>query len=208
MDIVTWAIQSMKDFIAGGGLIGIFFLMTLESMLLPVPSEVVLTFGGWLAFEGRLDLVGVILAGTFGCLAGSLIAYYIGDLGGRALVHRYGRALHVNQKTIDGTEAWFHKHGDLTVFGSRLLPVVRTFISLPAGLAKMNVPRFSVLTFVGSLIWCSILAYAGFLLGTNWQAVEQVSLPITIVVVVGTVAVLLWYFLVVRKKKARQQAKV
>ncbi|MDD1771105.1 MAG: DedA family protein, partial [Methanomassiliicoccales archaeon] len=146
MDIISWAIQVLKDFIAAGGLAGIFFLMTLESMCLPVPSEIVLTFGGWLAFDGRLDFLGVVLAGTFGCLAGSLIAYYVGYKGGRALVHRYGHALHVSEDSIHGAEEWFLKHGDLAIFGSRLLPVVRTFISLPAGLAKMNVTRFSILT--------------------------------------------------------------
>lgn len=193
----------MKDFIAAGGLAGIFFLMTLESMCLPVPSEIVMTFGGWLAFDGRLDFLGVILTGTLGCLAGSLIAYYIGDKGGRALVHRYGRALHVNEESIHGAEGWFSKHGDLAVFGSRLLPVVRTFISLPAGLAKMNVTRFSILTFVGSLIWCIVLTCAGFVLGTHWESIREFTVPLTIIVVVVTVVVLVWYFKFRQKKNAK-----
>ncbi len=208
MDIITWAIVIIKDLIAAGGLAGIFFLMTLESMLLPVPSEIVMTFGGWLAYDGRLGLIGIILAGTFGCLAGSLIAYYIGYYGGRGLVHRYGRTLHVDEKTIDGAESWFKKHGDLAIFGSRLLPVVRTFISLPAGLAKMNLTRFCIETFVGSLIWCAILGYAGYLLGANWEAIDKLMGPITIIVVIVTVAVLVWYFMFYKKSKARSETKV
>ncbi len=205
MDVISWAIQVLKDFIAAGGLAGIFFLMTLESMCLPVPSEIVMTFGGWLVFDGRLDFVGVILAGTFGCLAGSLIAYWIGDKGGRALVHRYGKALHVSEKSIQGAEDWFHKHGDLAVFGSRLLPVVRTFISLPAGLAKMNLRRFVVLTFIGSLIWCIVLTYAGFLLGANWESIRELTGPLTVIVVAVTAALLIWYFCFYKKKKAKAQ---
>ena len=205
MDIISWAIEVMKDFIAAGGLAGIFFLMTLESMCLPVPSEIVMTFGGWLAFDGRLDFWGVVLAGTLGCLAGSLIAYYIGDKGGRALVHRYHRALHVSEDSIRGAEEWFLKHGDLAVFGSRLLPVVRTFISLPAGLAKMNVKRFTILTFVGSLIWCIVLTYVGFVLGANWESIREFTLPLTIIVVAVTVAVLIWYFKFYKKRKTKVQ---
>ncbi|HVO78148.1 MAG TPA: DedA family protein [Methanomassiliicoccales archaeon] len=208
MDIISWAIGVVKDFIAAGGLLGIFLLMTLESMCLPVPSEIVLTFGGWLAFDGVLDFWGVALAGTAGCLFGSLIAYWIGDRGGRALVHRYGKALHLNEDSMESAEKWFNKHGDLAVFGSRLLPVIRTFISLPAGYGKMNLTRFTVLTLVGSFIWCVVLTYAGFILGANWESISQFTAPITIVVVLVTVAVLVWYFMFYKKRKAKAQAKV
>jgi membrane protein DedA with SNARE-associated domain len=204
MDVISWAIQVSKDLIASGGLVGIFFLMSLESMCLPVPSEIVMTFGGWLVFDGRLDFLGVMLAGTIGCVAGSLIAYYIGEKGGRGLVHRYGRALHLNESSIQGAEGWFKKHGDLAVFGSRLLPVVRTFISLPAGLAKMNLTRFTVLTLVGSLIWCLALTYAGFLLGASWESIREITVPLTIVVLVVTAVVLIWYFFI-RKKKEKPE---
>lgn len=204
MDIITWAITIMMDFIAAVGYLGIFLLMTLESMCLPVPSEVVMPFGGWLAFDGRLNAFGVVMAGTLGCTAGSVIAYYIGFYGGRPLVKRFGRYVLLREVHLDAAERWFNKYGDLAVFGSRLLPVIRTFISLPAGIAKMNFPRFVVFSFVGSLIWCFLLTYIGYYLGANWQTIEQYYLPIAILVLVSFSILVVWYFAFRKRKRNRK----
>lgn len=151
MDLISMAVQYIKDFIDAIGYLGIFFLMTLESMALPVPSEVILTFGGWLAYSGDLDVFWVSMAGTLGCVAGSIIAYKAGEYGGRAFIKKYGKYILLKESSVNEAEAWFKKYGQWAVFGSRLLPVVRTFISIPAGIAKMKFPSFVVLTFLGFL---------------------------------------------------------
>jgi membrane protein DedA with SNARE-associated domain len=205
MDIIAWAITTFEDIIAAIGYPGVIILMTLESMALPIPSEVVMTFAGALAFQGRLDLFAVTLAGTLGCTIGSILAYAIGLYGGRAFVCRYGRYVMLKPGHIDSAERWFWKYGNLAIFGSRLLPVVRTFISLPAGMAKMDFPRFVVLSTVGSLPWCLVLAYLGYYLGGNWQAVNSYFNLFTLIVVLVVAALLIWYFLL-RKRPARTQS--
>ncbi|HUL38837.1 MAG TPA: DedA family protein [Methanomassiliicoccales archaeon] len=202
MDLISWGIQTLKDFIATVGYPGIFLLMTLESMAIPIPSEVVMTFGGWLAYDGVLSLFWVGMAGTLGCVAGSAIAYWIGEYGGRPFIKRYGRYLLLSEESIDSAETWFKKYGAIAVFGSRLLPVVRTFISIPAGIAKMNFWSFIVLTFLGSLPWCYALAYAGYLLGANYESIQGNFTLLTILVVVA-VAALLVYFIYIRRRRSK-----
>lgn len=202
MDLISWGIQVVYDFIEAVGYAGIFLLMTLESMAIPVPSEIVMTFGGWLAYDGKLDLFWVGMAGTLGCVAGSAIAYWIGDYGGRPFIKRYGKYLLLNESSIDAAEVWFKKYGALVVFGSRLLPVVRTFISIPAGFAKMNFWVFLVLTFLGSLPWCYALAYAGYYLGANYESIQASFNLLTIIVVVAAAALLL-YYLYFRKRRTK-----
>jgi LPXTG-motif cell wall-anchored protein len=201
MDIISWGIQFVKDFIGGIGIIGIFLLMTLESMCLPIPSEIVLPFGGWLASEGKLDVFMVGLAGSLGCLAGSMIAYAIGFYGGRPFIVRYGRYVFLKERTIESVECWFKKYGTVAIFGSRLLPVVRTFISLPAGVAKMDFPRFVFLSFIGSVPWCFAFAYAGYYLGQNWESLSE-AYNLAIIIVIAAVLILsLWFFYFRRRKK-------
>jgi len=206
MDLISWAIQSIKDFIEAIGYVGIFFLMTLESMALPVPSEIVMTFGGWLAYDGKLDIFWVGLAGTMGCVAGSMIAYKIGEYGGRPFIKKYGKYLLLKETTVDDAERWFKKHGNWAVFGSRLLPVVRTFISIPAGIAKTNFPTFILLTFLGSLPWCYALAYAGYYLGASYESLTPYYNLFTILVVILAV-IGLFYYLYHRKKHHKKKAK-
>jgi membrane protein DedA with SNARE-associated domain len=199
--IIAWVVQVIMDLILFLGIPGIVGLMALESMCLPVPSEVVLPFAGALVAMGKLvifnnpiiDTFIVALAGTLGCTIGSVIAYYIGLKGGRPLVLRYGKYILLNEKHLDTTEKWFNKYGDWAIFGSRLLPVVRTFISLPAGMAKMNFKRFVVLTTVGSFPWCLALAYIGLELGQNWAAIESLYRPLEIAVVIGVAALAVYY---------------
>jgi len=201
MDIISLGIQYVKDFIGGIGVIGIFLLMTLESMCLPVPSEIVLPFGGWLASEGKFDVFMVGLAGSLGCLAGSVIAYTIGFYGGRPFIVRYGKYVFLKERHIESAECWFKKYGNIAIFGSRLLPVVRTFISLPAGVAKMDFTRFAVLSFIGSVPWCFAFAYAGYYMGQNWESLGQLYDLFTIIVIAAILVLSLWFFYFRRRKK-------
>ena len=167
---------------------GVFVGMTLESTGLPIPSEVIMPFAGYVVWKGGLTLIGITLAGTLGCLAGSLIAYGIGLWGGRPLLERYGKYVLIRKSELDRADEWFEKYGDSAVFISRLLPVVRTFISFPAGIVHMDVTKFSLYTVLGSLPWCFALAYIGVLLGPHWQDIEGLFRYLDIAVVVGIIA--------------------
>jgi membrane protein DedA with SNARE-associated domain len=181
------------------GYVGMAAGMTLESTGPPVPSEVIMPFAGYVASTGKLTLVGVTIAGAAGCLTGSLIAYGIGSYGGRPLLERYGRCLLIRKDGIDRAQEWFERHGELAVFISRLLPIVRTYISFPAGIVKMDVTKFSVYTFCGSLVWCFALAYVGFTLGRKWSAVEGMLGYLTVAVAIGILLAFV-YVLYHRKK--------
>ena len=184
-------IGTLSDFIiaviAQLGYTGVFAGMTLESVGLPIPSEVIMPFGGYVAWEGGLTLIGVALAGTFGCLVGSLIAYYIGLWGGRPLLDRYGKYVLIRKKELDRAHEWFEKYGDRAVFVSRLLPVVRTFISYPAGIVRMDVKKFSLYTVLGSFPWCLGLSYIGFLLGPHWEDIEGLFIYLDVLVIAGII---------------------
>ncbi len=158
--------------IASLGYGGVLLMMGLESACIPLPSEVILPFAGYLASTGRFQLVWLAIVGALGCNLGSMVAYAAGYYGGRPLALRYGRWFLLAPGDLDRAEAWFRHRGDITVLVSRMLPVVRTYIALPAGVARMPLLRFHVYTFVGSLPWCWLLAYLGYRLGKNW---EQVS---------------------------------
>jgi membrane protein DedA with SNARE-associated domain len=154
---------------------GVFVGMTLESTGLPLPSEIIMAFAGYVVWEGQLTLLGITLAGTLGCLTGSLIAYGIGAYGGRPLLERYGKYVLIRKNELDRGEQWFAKHGESAVFISRLLPVVRTYISFPAGIVRMDLRKFSVYTFLGSLPFCFAFAYAGVALGPHWHSITRLS---------------------------------
>lgn len=165
--------DALKDLITSSvgdwGYPAIFALMLLESACIPIPSEVTMPVGGFLAAAGKLDLWAVGVVGAIANLVGSWIAYAVGVTGGRAFVLRYGRYVRLRPHDLDRAEAWFERYGDRTVFWSRLLPVVRTFISLPAGMARMPLLRFSIYTFIGCLPWSIGLAWGGYVLGENWD---------------------------------------
>ncbi len=147
---------------------GIVLLMAIESACIPLPSEVIIPFSGYLVSRGVFSLWGVALAGAVGCVLGSVVAYYVGAWGGRRLVERYGRYLLISHHDLDMADRWFARHGDITILVGRLLPVVRTFIAFPAGVARMAMGKFLVYTFIGSLIWCWGLAWIGERLGEHW----------------------------------------
>ncbi len=155
--------------ISSSGYLGIVLLMAIESACIPLPSEIIMPFSGYLVFRGDFGLFWVSLAGGFGCVVGSVPAYYLGLYGGRPLVERYGKYVLISHRDLDLADRWFNRYGDWAIFFSRLLPVVRTFISFPAGVARMNFPRFVAYTFLGSFPWCLGLAYIGMKLGQNWD---------------------------------------
>ena len=148
---------------------GIVMLMGIESCCVPLPSEVIMPYAGYLCTLGRFDLWLASLAGAVGCVAGSIPAYYLGMYGGRPLILKYGKYLLMSHHDLDLADRWFERRGDITVFVARLLPVVRTFIAFPAGVNRMNMTKFIVYTFAGSFPWCLGLAYAGLKLGENWD---------------------------------------
>lgn len=203
-DLVTGTI---RDY----GYVAIFVLMVLESACIPIPSEVTMLFGGALANAAfyqalestaqPLNFVLVGLVGTVANLVGSWIAYGVGWYGGRPLIDRWGRYILLRQHDVDRAHAWFVDHGEAAVFFSRLLPVVRTFISLPAGVARMPFWRFTVYTFLGCLPWTFALAGAGYALGQNWDLVERYLRPVSIAVAVLVVAVVVWWL--VRRARHR-----
>jgi membrane protein DedA with SNARE-associated domain len=172
---------------------GAAFLMALESMIAPVPSELVMPFVGFLAAEGKFSIPMAIIFTSIGSLVGSLISYYVGLLGGRPLVLRAGRYLFLNHEHLEWTERWFAKNGSWTIFVSRFIPVVRHLISIPAGLGRMNFLRFSIFTIVGATIWNTFLLYCGYKLRQNWTLVQQYSHELDIVVgLLGVAALGIW----------------
>lgn len=175
------------------GYLGIVVLMGIESACIPLPSEIIMPFSGYLVFTGRFDLMWVAVAGAIGCNAGSLVAYYMGSWGGRRLVEKYGRYVLITRHDLDMADRFFARYGDWAVFIARLLPVVRTFIALPAGIARMNVLRFHIFTFLGSLPWCWALAYAGFKLGENWPSLRDYFHKFDYLIGIGIVAGAVWF---------------
>jgi membrane protein DedA with SNARE-associated domain len=155
--------------ISTSGYWGVLLLMGIESACIPLPSEVIMPFAGYLVHMGRLSLLGVATAGALGCNLGSVLAYWIGAYGGRPMVEKFGRYVLLNEHDLDRVTHYFERFGGITVFLGRLLPVVRTFIALPAGIAKMPQLRFHMYTFLGSWPWCYALAYAGMRLGDHWE---------------------------------------
>ena len=148
---------------------GIVLLMAIESACIPLPSEIIMPFSGYLVFRGELTLWLVAVAGAVGCVLGSLLAYWAGARGGRPLVERYGRYILVSHHDLELADRWFGRHGDIIILIGRLLPVVRTFIAFPAGVARMRLGKFVLYTFLGSFIWCWALAWIGLRLGEHWD---------------------------------------
>ncbi len=177
--------------------LGVFLLMTLESMLLPIPSEVTMPFGGFLAQQGHVIFWLIVLAGAVGNLVGSLVAYAVGYFLEESVIvsfiKKYGKFILLSEHDYQRAMQWFQKYGAGVTFFSRLLPVVRTFISLPAGLAEMNIWKFSLYTFVGSFLWSAVLAWVGFSLGKNWESIHPLFQKFQLGILVALVLAVLWY---------------
>jgi len=181
------------------GYIGVFFLMVLESALIPIPSEVIMPFSGFLVATGEFNIFYALIAGTLGNLVGSVIAYYIGSYVGRGLVLRYGKYMLLDEDHLDLSDRWFKKFGDKIIFVSRNLPAVRTYISLPAGISKMNVFKFSIYTLIGSIPWNFALLFAGILMGQNWDIILKYTAILDVIVVIVGLTFVVWFL----KKRIR-----
>jgi membrane protein DedA with SNARE-associated domain len=167
--ILTFLVLFVTHVIDIGGYAGIVALMGIESACIPLPSEIIMPFAGFVVFQGHMNLFWAATAGAVGCNLGSLVAYWIGAKGGRPLVERYGKWVLMSRHDLDRMTEFFNRHGSITVLLGRLLPVVRTFIAFPAGIARMPQLRFHIYTFVGSWPWCFALAYVGMKLGEKWH---------------------------------------
>jgi len=178
------------------GYFGVFALMAIESACIPLPSEVIMPFAGYLAFKGEFSLVGAATAGAVGCNFGSTIAYIVAAKGGRRAVERWGRYMLVRPDELAQAERFFARYGSITVFVGRLLPVVRTFIAFPAGLARMPMAKFQVFTFLGSWPWCFVLAYVGSVLGDRWESdptLRDILHRFDVVIVLAILAAVGWF---------------
>lgn len=195
--IIQTLTNFITSFISQTGYWGIFFLMTAESALIPIPSEVTMTFSGFLASTGQFNLFLVIIIGAVANLVGSLLAYWLGfwaeDHIIRGWIRKFGKYLLITEHEYDRSEKWFRKYGENIVFFSRILPIIRTFISLPAGLAEMNIWKFSIYTLIGSLIWSAALTYIGYYLGSNWSSLEIYYRKFEYVIIALGVALFAFY---------------
>ena len=193
--IVEFATSVVADL----GLPGVFVLMALESACIPIPSEATMLFAGFNVSEGEYSLIAVTLVGSFANLVGSWIAYAVGYYGRVDILEKHGKKLHIKPSHLHAADRWFEKHGDATVFFTRMLPIIRTFISLPAGVARMPFWRFTVLTFLGCLPWVFALTYIGQQVGENWEqwkdSLHYVDYAVAVLIVLGIA------YLIVRRRR-------
>lgn len=183
MGITQWIADNAVIFIGATSYPGIFLLMVLESMVFPVPSEAVMPFAGFLVVKGQFTFTGVIIASTLGSIVGSLASYTMGFYGGKPFIKRFGKYLLLDTHDLEITERFFAKRGELTIFISRFIPVIRHMISIPAGLGKMKLWKFIIYTILGAGMWNAFLTYVGIKLKENWEEVMTYSHIIDIVVV-------------------------
>lgn len=188
--IVEFVSNFAINIIGNLGYTGVFIGMTLESACIPLPSEVIMPFAGFAVYQGKMTLWGITIAGTLGNLLGALIAYFIGLKGGRPVLEKYGKYILISSSKLDLADTWFEKYGHEAVLISRMLPIIRTFISLPAGIVRMDLKKFIVYTFLGSLPWTFALGYIGVKLGAHWELIKGYFHILDIIVVIGIIGVL------------------
>jgi membrane protein DedA with SNARE-associated domain len=195
MNLIDWGTNLILDWISNYGYGGIMLLMALESACMPVPSEIVMPFAGFLVAQGDsgMSLFGIAVVGALGCTIGSIAAYVFGFYAGRPLILRYGKYILIREKHLTTAEKWFEKWGDKATFIARLLPVIRTVISLPAGIAKMNFKKFVFYSFAGSVPWTFMLAYVGYVLGSEWESIKGVFRELDVIVVVAVIVLVVYY---------------
>lgn len=185
------------------GVYAVFFAMILESACIPLPSELIMTYAGFEAFHGDLNFTAAVIAGVSGNVVGSWLAYYVGRRGGRPFLRRYGRYILFSERHFEHAERWFARYGSIAVLVSRVLPAVRTFISLPAGIAKMNPSRFTLYTIIGSIPWVYILALAGFALGQHWNAISGSINKLGYLFALAFIVAIVWFIGRNRPKPSR-----
>ena len=196
--------QIFLSFIASWGYVAVAVLMAAENACIPIPSELILGFAGYLIFAGHMSFEGALLAGMVGGLLGSLFAYEVGARGGRPFVDKYGKYFLIKQSHVNVAQDWFDRYGLKAVFFSRMLPVVRTFISLPAGFARVDSKRFFLYTIMGSLPWTAAILYAGMVLGESWTDLMEYGHEASMIFVVVAVIVIAVFYLRWRRKKHRK----
>ena len=199
-------VQFAVDTVDALGLPGVFVLMLLESACIPVPSEATMLFAGFNVSNGEYSLAAATAAGVLGNLVGSWIAYWVGYAGRVDILEKHGKKLHIKKSHLEWADRWFERHGDATVFFTRMLPIIRTFISLPAGVARMPFWRFTVLTLAGCIPWVLLLTFIGKEAGDNWESwkdsLHYVDYAVLAAIVVGVV------WLLIRGRRRRSQALV
>lgn len=195
------------EFIASWGYVAVAILMAAENACIPIPSELILGFAGYLIFADQMTFTGALLAGMVGGMAGSIFAYVVGHRGGRSFVDKYGHYFFVKKSHVDIAQNWFDKYGLKAVFFSRMLPVVRTFISLPAGFAHVDMKKFLTLTFLGSLPWTALILAAGMMLGKSWEIMLKIGHQASLIFV-GVCAVIIVVMYLRYRKRKQAQAKM
>jgi len=205
LELFSSIITYITSFISSLGYPGIFSLMVVESAMIPIPSEIIMPFSGFLVATGKLSFFEVILAGSFGNLIGSIITYYAGLKIGRPLIIKYGKYIFFSESHLKFTEKLFERLGDKISFIGRLLPGVRTYVSFPLGIAKANLIKFMVYTLIGSLIWNALLTYAGVRLGSNWQSFHKYSPYLDIVAVIMIIAFVIWFIYKLKKMSVNKK---
>jgi len=186
VDLITSQISQL-------GYVGIFVLMVLESALIPIPSEIIMPFSGFLVSENKLDFVGTVLAGSIGNLVGSVATYFLGRKIRRDIFLKYGKFLFFRRNHLEFAERMFQKHGSKLAFIGRLLPAIRTYVSLPAGIGNTPFKRFVLYTFAGSLIWNILLVYVGIQLGENWKNIDRYSPVLDVIAAAVAVGLIIWF---------------
>ncbi len=194
-------VNLVLDAVQGMGYAGIVLLMALESSFVPFPSEVIVPPAGYLAAQGKMNIYLVVLSGIAGSLIGALVNYFIAVYMGRGLLKKYSRYFFLNEEKFGKVEKFFLKHGEVTTFTGRLIPVIRQYISFPAGLAGMNIPKFCFYTGLGAGIWVVVLAWVGFFIGNNPELMHSKLKTISILLLVFVAVILVGYFYYQKKKK-------
>ena len=192
------------QFIDGWGYYAVAILMALENACIPIPSELILGFAGYMIYAGRMTFTMAMVAGMVGGMLGSYFAYYVGHYGGRPFVDKYGKYFFVKKSHVDIAQEWFDKYGIKAVFFSRMLPVVRTFISLPAGFAHVDMKKFFFYTFIGSLPWTALILFIGMMLGEGWKVMMEVGHEISLVVAAAIVIICIVLYVQYKRKKKKR----
>jgi len=183
------------------GYLGIFLLMFLESTFFPFPSEIIMIPAGYLAFKGEMNLYIVVLVGILGSVGGALLNYYLAKSFGRVFILRYGKYFFIKEKTLNKLDTFFAKHGEISTFTGRLIPGIRQLISLPAGLARMNIAKFSFFTAIGAGIWVVVLVAIGYLVGSNQALIAEYMKSATLIALASVAVILLWYIVSNKRDK-------
>lgn len=194
-NILINLVNFIETVISHTGAWGVIILMAIESCNIPLPSEAILPFAGYLVSKNVMNIHTASFAGAIGCVLGSIPSYYLGFLGGRPFIEKYGKWFLISKKDLEHADKWSKKYGDWAFFICRMLPVLRTFISLPAGILKANLPKFLFFTFLGSLVWCYFLVYVGMKFGENMEIFSAIWHRFDIAIVLGCVILFAWYLI-------------